>query len=485
MSESSAEEEAGTLPTEPPPGADPRLGQLVADRYRVVRRLGEGGMGVVYEAEHVLTRRRVALKLLHPHLANSEEAAGRFVREAQAAGALRHPHIVDVLDMGRLPDGALYMALEFLEGRSLAELLEAEGALPLERAVHLLQQACSAVGAAHARGIVHRDLKPDNLFVTEREDGTEHIKVLDFGIAKVLGPDALRMTATHAVMGTPYYMPPEQTRSAASVDHRADVYALGVILFEMLTGRPPFQAETLPELFVRIASHPPPDPHTLRAGLPLGITALLHRTLAKDPDERPQSCEELAAALSELLSGGAHPSPALPAATVPEPLAPLPEAPADTASATGGRRLRAGLALGALVLLGGGAATLLFHGGDAPAPAVRAGVASSPSSTSTLPPAPSATAVLEPASQPAPDASPPPHAEGGTTPSGEAPPAPPPRRRRRVERPAPAPAPAPAAAHPEPTTPTTSPPPTRRPTSPPPKEEGFVDLDDELFGGSP
>jgi tRNA A-37 threonylcarbamoyl transferase component Bud32 len=280
---------------------DPRIGALLHDRYRIVRKLAEGGMGVVYEAEHVLIHRRVAVKCLHPEYARNDEVVARFQREATAAASIGNQHIIEVTDMGLLHDGSYFMVLEFLEGCDVEALILEGGPLPVGRAVHLLTQVCDALSAAHAKGIVHRDLKPANLYVTPRGDDPYFVKVLDFGISKFRDADeggVPSLTRTGTMMGTPHYMAPEQVQSARSVDHRADIYALGAIAYELLTGRCPHDDETLHLLIYRICSQPIVPVGSLRLDLPDGLSAVVMRMLARDPAERFQDCAAVRRALA-------------------------------------------------------------------------------------------------------------------------------------------------------------------------------------------
>nr|MBK7066680.1 serine/threonine protein kinase [Deltaproteobacteria bacterium] len=273
---------------------DPLLGQVIQDRYLVVRKLGEGGMGRVYEAEHTLVKRRVAIKCLHAQYASNSDVLGRFLREAQAAGSIGNEHIVDVLDMGRMDDGAPFMALEFLDGRDLADVLKEFGQLPIGRAVRVMRQVCDAVGAAHERGIVHRDLKPENVFLVQRGTNPDFVKVLDFGIAKFLsGEGGGARTGTGVMVGTPEYMSPEQIEDTKNVDHRADLYALGVILYTALAGRPPFRTESIAKLAYEVCTLPPPPIRDARPDLPPALAAVIEQLLAKTPDARIQSAREV------------------------------------------------------------------------------------------------------------------------------------------------------------------------------------------------
>jgi serine/threonine protein kinase len=291
-------------------GALLATGDVVADRYEIRRMLGEGGMGQVYEAVHRLTRRPVALKVLRPEYARSAEVVMRFIREAHAAAAIADHHVVDVLDMGQLSDrGEHYLVLELLTGCSLAELLRREGTLPIDRALHIARQLATVIGKAH-RGtprIIHRDLKPENVFLVERDGDRDFVKVLDFGIAKLLddpteGDAPVQLTLTAHVLGTPLYMPAEQLRSSRTIDERADVYAMGVILYEMLSGRVPLAGASLAEQFYLLMSEPITPLRALRSDVDEPLSALVARCLARDPDERPRDGSALADALDRFIS---------------------------------------------------------------------------------------------------------------------------------------------------------------------------------------
>ena len=283
-------------------GHDPLLGKVLGERYRVLTRIGEGGMGTVYRAEHVVLRKRVAVKVLRPELSDDGDLVRRFQQEAIAASQIGQENIVDVTDFGRTQQGALYFVMEDLEGVSLAAILHASGPLPVERAARLLAQVCRALGAAHGRGIVHRDLKPDNVIVVRRDDGSDFVKVVDFGIAKSgTRPERGRLTRAGTIIGTPEYMAPEQA-AAATVDHRADVYAFGVLAYELLTGHLPFKADTAIATLLEHQTRTPVPPGQLRAGLPAPFEALILKALAKRPDARQQSMAEVAADLSAVLA---------------------------------------------------------------------------------------------------------------------------------------------------------------------------------------
>jgi eukaryotic-like serine/threonine-protein kinase len=274
-------------------------GQVLAGKYRVERVLGRGGMGVVVAAHHLQLDEKVAIKFLLPDAVTNAEVVGRFVREARAAVRIKSEHVARVSDVGTLEDGAPYMVMEYLEGSDLAAWVAQRGALPVEQAVEFLLQASEAIAEAHALGIVHRDLKPANLFVVRRADGLWSVKVLDFGISKVTQPGAsdASLTRTTAVMGSPLYMPPEQMAASRNVDARSDIWALGVILYELLSGQVPFLGETLPEVCMKIATEPPAPIRRLRPEVPAALEAVILRCLEKDRERRFLNIAELALGL--------------------------------------------------------------------------------------------------------------------------------------------------------------------------------------------
>lgn len=275
-------------------------GDVIDGKYQIVRLLGEGGMGAVYEGLNVRIHRRVAIKVLHGRVASSPEAVERFEREAQAAGRIGSSHIVEVLDLGDLPSGDRYMVMEFLEGQSLADRVQALGKLTPEEIYPVAVQLLEGLAAAHAAGIVHRDLKPDNVYlVTSKRDGEkDFVKILDFGISKfnTLGGE-FSMTRTGAVMGTPYYMSPEQAKGARELDQRADLYAVGVILYECSSGRVPFQAQTFNELLFKIVLEEPPPLRDLQQNLDEDFIAVVSKAMAREASERYQSAAEFQSAL--------------------------------------------------------------------------------------------------------------------------------------------------------------------------------------------
>src|SRR3984957_7520931 len=284
-----------------PPDAGVHPGQVLAGKYRVERVLGAGGMGVVVAAHHLQLDERVALKFLLPAALRNPEILARFDREARAAVKIKSEHVARVVDVGKLENGAPYLVMEYLEGDDLAGGLKQHGAMPVELAVDFVLQACEAIAEAPSLGIVHRDLKPANLFCIARPDGLPSIKVLDFGISKMTGfgasgPD-LGMTRTSAMLGSPYYMSPEQMQSSKSVDARADIWALGVILFELVTGRLPFDAEGVPELALKVMTEAPPPLRSVRPDAPPGLELAVRHCLEKDRVLRCASVSDLAAQL--------------------------------------------------------------------------------------------------------------------------------------------------------------------------------------------
>lgn len=275
-------------------------GTVLAGKFRVVSLLGEGGMGAVYQIEHEITKHRRALKLLHKSMAEMPSVVERFLREASAAGRVGNPHIIETFDAGVLDTGEPYLVMEILRGEPLSARI-ARGPMPVLEVVDLVGQACGGVQAAHDAGIVHRDLKPDNLFLTEGADGRPFVKILDFGISKFdsTKTGGLQLTQEGAALGTPYYMPPEQIRGEGSLDARADVYALGVILYECLAGVRPFEAETLPHLAILIHTGEAVPIAQHRPDLPPGFAQLVHTAMTADRTKRTQSAAELRAALEQ------------------------------------------------------------------------------------------------------------------------------------------------------------------------------------------
>jgi serine/threonine protein kinase len=280
-----------------PDGAIVRIGTVV-DKYTIVRVLGRGGMGAVYEARHAKLARRVAIKFLLPEFAANRDVLRRFENEAKAAGGLEHPNLAAVTDFGRADDGSPYLVMEFLEGEDCAKLLRRQGALSVSRAANIVVQACRGLAVAHKATIVHRDLKPENLFVTDAGDGSDLIKVLDFGIAKLRVSDASVVTGTGATFGTAFYMSPEQARGAGEVDPRTDVWSLGVVLYELLSGRKPFMGEQFLEVIHQILSLDPTPLATLRPDLPPKVVAAVESAMKKDSAQRLSSV----AALAEVLA---------------------------------------------------------------------------------------------------------------------------------------------------------------------------------------
>ncbi|HEX8789828.1 MAG TPA: serine/threonine-protein kinase [Polyangiaceae bacterium] len=286
----------------PDPAPPPvREGDLLAGKYRVERIIGSGGMGVVVAARHEQLDQRVALKFVRSEAISNQDAVQRFLREARAAVKLKSEHAAKVLDVGTLESGAPYMVMEFLEGRDLGQVLAEQGPLSVEAAAEWIVQACEAVAEAHSSGIVHRDLKPQNLFLARSVGGASKVKVLDFGVSKSLTlSDAGGLTQTRTMLGSPLYMSPEQMRSSRDVDARSDVWALGVVLYELLTRRWPFEAESMPELCLKVVSDPPTPVTDFRPDVPRPMVEVIERCLQKDPALRYENAAELAAALEPM-----------------------------------------------------------------------------------------------------------------------------------------------------------------------------------------
>ena len=298
---------------------DALLGQTLASKYRIEERISEGGMGTVYRAVHVLMEKPVAIKVLHPSLAADEKIVARFTREAKAASRISHPHALNVTDFGEDEKGIVFLVMEYLRGRTLKQVVRQEGPLPLARIVEITKQVAGALDAAHAEGVVHRDLKSDNIMLEVVGQGNDWAKVLDFGIAKIqepVGQDP-ELTAPNLIIGTPQYMSPEQCSQAAEIDKRSDIYSLGVIIYEMLTGHVPYTGESATAVMLKHLQEPVPSVLAERADVPPSVDAVVMRALAKQREERQQSAGELAEALATAAQD-----------EVPESAAGLPVAPA-------------------------------------------------------------------------------------------------------------------------------------------------------------
>jgi eukaryotic-like serine/threonine-protein kinase len=283
--------------TNPLDQAPVQAGQILDGKYRVDRVIGAGGMGVVVAATHVQLNTQVALKFLLPEALRDSKVVERFVREARSAVQIQSEHVARVIDVATLPTGSPYMVMEFLEGQDLAGVLTQSGPLPVAQAVGYVLEACEAVAEAHSLGIVHRDLKPANLFLTRRHRREPIVKVLDFGISKSNDPASLSLTKTASMMGSPYYMSPEQMKSARDVDARSDIWAIGVILFELLSGTTPFQGETITELVVSVTQGRIPSVRDLRPEVPVGLAEVIARCLERERDDRYPDVGKLAQAL--------------------------------------------------------------------------------------------------------------------------------------------------------------------------------------------
>ncbi|MFO0605841.1 MAG: serine/threonine-protein kinase [Polyangiales bacterium] len=279
------------------------IGRLLSGRYKVTGVIAAGGMGVVYDGLQVALGRRVAIKCLHPRFATDTVAIARFQNEAMVSGSFGHPHIVEVFDLGWLDDArAPYLVMERLDGETLGARIQRERKLPIPLVVAVARQTLSALAATHARGILHRDLKPDNLFLMRAADGVARVKVLDFGLSKAMAPveDAARLTRSGVVMGTPSYMAPEQAMGAPDLDARVDLYALGMILYEALLGRPLYTARTPAALMQEIGRVRPPTPRLVRPEVPTALDAAVMKAIARDRTKRFSDAAEMQRALAAL-----------------------------------------------------------------------------------------------------------------------------------------------------------------------------------------
>ncbi|MFT7625358.1 MAG: serine/threonine protein kinase [Myxococcota bacterium] len=284
---------------ENPPVADPLIGKTIDNRYTISRSIGEGGMARVYQAAQTVLGRDVALKILHPHISQKSVAVSRFFREARAAAQLRHTNTIRVFDAGSSADGLVYMAMELLHGHTVNSVILREGRLQVRRAIRIAVQICMSLAEAHDRGLVHRDLKPENIFLTREVGRRDLVKVLDFGIVKLMDdPELLHLTTTGSTPGTPYYMSPEAGMSKP-VSPRSDLYSLGVILFEMLTGKRPFEATNPVQVVVQHLTEPPPYMNAVapEAAISERLEVIVARLLAKDPEQRYATAYDVAEAL--------------------------------------------------------------------------------------------------------------------------------------------------------------------------------------------
>jgi serine/threonine-protein kinase len=351
-------------PSAPVTSFDPLVGAALAGRYLIIRRIGEGGMGAVYEAKHTVIGKRVAVKVLLEKFHSNSDFVARLLQEARLASSIGHQNIVDVTDFGTTDDGRSFVVMEFLEGEPLAQLVMREAPLPVERSLRIARQVASALGAAHAKGIYHRDVKPENVYLVRRGDA-DFVKVVDFGISKAVkqgGDDpaeSYRLTHTGLLLGTPLYMSPEQARGEDDLDHRVDIWALGVMLYECLTGEVPFHANNYLGIISQVLTHDAPPPSKLRPelGIPEAVESVVMRAMNKDRHRRYQAMADLERDLERLLAGDQNVGSGMAEGE----LAVVPASP-------GGPR-RWQLALAATVVIAAGVALALRHPLDASAPA--------------------------------------------------------------------------------------------------------------------
>ncbi len=404
-------------------------GQVIEGKYSIVRLLGEGGMGAVYEGENLRIRRKVAIKVLHAGVAENTDAVSRFQREAQAAGQIGSDHIVEVIDLGVLPGGDYFMVMEFLQGESLGGRLDRLGRVGPRELAPIALQLLEGLSRAHAAGIIHRDLKPDNVWLVSHKAGVaDFVKILDFGISKfnALGnSEQMSMTRTGSVMGTPYYLSPEQAKGGRGIDHRSDIYAVGVILYQCLAGRVPFDAETFNELLFKIVLEEPAELRSLAADVDGAFAAIVMKAMAREPDHRFQSTGEMAQAIADWsgvqlgapasfvsdsttaaraasygapLVGGAA-SPPMQDTNTPAPFSSTGGGAQPQPSKKGGGAVIALAAVGALAVLGVGAGLMMSRRTPAsePSPSVAPAASAEPATPPPSDSAPAASAAPAPA----------------------------------------------------------------------------------------
>lgn len=277
--------------------SDPNIGIVLGGKYRIESKVGEGGMGKIYLARHITLGKRYAVKMLNPEFSNNQEAIERFRREAVTAGELEHPNIINVTDIDYSPQGQAYIVMEFLDGRELRADMQKSPIFPLQRALRILYQVARALDAAHSKGIIHRDLKPENIFLIDRQDQKDIVKILDFGISKIKGAGASHLTQTGMVIGTPHYMAPEQARGDKNLDYKVDIYAMGCIAYEMLTGKLPYTGDSPTAILMKVLIEPAPPPESINPSLPPGVCSAIKKAMAKNPEERFNSCFEFVEAI--------------------------------------------------------------------------------------------------------------------------------------------------------------------------------------------
>jgi eukaryotic-like serine/threonine-protein kinase len=273
-----------------PPSDDPLIGRVLSERYRIVRKIGEGGMGAVYQAEHALIEKKIALKILFQDLTRRPDLVARFLQEAKSASRIGHENVIDISDFGQSPEGLVFIAMEYLEGQDLGRTLKTTGPMHWNRARPILMQITKALRAAHGNGIIHRDMKPENIYLIQREGRPDFVKVLDFGIAKIINPDEAdgpRLTQTGMIFGTPEYMSPEQAQGHPP-DHRVDVYAVGCIMYHALTGSVPFTADSFMGILTKHLLEPPVPPRQRRPDLDIlpDVEAICMKAMEKERDKR-------------------------------------------------------------------------------------------------------------------------------------------------------------------------------------------------------